>query len=302
MKQYGNGGFLYQSKEYSSLPDEAVTWYCHGMIGGKGKTLIVGLAKTAKTIFAILLAKAMATGTDMLGYPTVKCRVLYVVLERQRDFKRKYAEIVGTDALDNIQILDYRKPLILDSASDMRSFDLLQTVIRDNHPDVVIIDSKYRTTSKKEIDEQALKNWINNLDRLMEKEGCALVILHHSPKQEYDDLVNRGAGSSILARWVDVIIGVRRVNPKDRKDPRRYIEFVSNAGDEPDTLQVKITDAGMEEIQGPDWGKVADAIDILQKDIEANPDERITPRIRRLVSKKHISERTFWLAWSVCKP
>jgi hypothetical protein len=166
---------------------------------------------------------------------------------------------------------------------------------------VVIIDSKYKTTSKKEVDEEANKRWVNRIESLIESEDCSFVIIHHSPKQEYEELVNRAAGHNVIARWADVIIGIRRVS-RTRKDPRRQIEFVSNSGDEPDSIDVEITDTGLEDKSGQVQTKLYEAVTILQEDLNKNPNIKVTKRLRELTKTFPISLRTFWEAWNIIKP
>jgi hypothetical protein len=51
MKKVGNGGYLYLAKEISVMPEEPVQWQCQGMVHRNGKTLVIGLTKTGKSIF-----------------------------------------------------------------------------------------------------------------------------------------------------------------------------------------------------------------------------------------------------------
>jgi len=296
-KKIGNGGYVYPAKEFLDTPDEPIEWNIQSMVHSKGKTLIIGLTKTGKTIFAIILALSMVTGQSVFSFPIEKCRVLYIVLERYRDFKRKLRDMAQGMNLDNLHVLDYsKKPLFIDTL-DTKGYDTLKEAIAYVKPDIVILDAKYRTTSKKEVDEQATSRWINNIDSLIENEGVGFVIIHHSPKHEYEELVNKAAGSSILSRWADVIIGVKRVNTKERKDPRRLLEFVSNYGYEPDPITVKITDKGMEDVSGQvQQNKLYEAYQILEEDLKKNPGTRMTKRIYDLADKHLISARTFWAA------
>ena len=164
----------------------------------------------------IVIAMSIVQGEPFLGFPTVASKVLYVVLERYRDFWRRYKEIIDKQNVPNLKILECKKPLILDSNDD-KDFTFLKDTIKSWKPDLVIIDSKYRTTSKKEVDEEATKLWTIKIEKLIEDEKCSILVIHHSPKMEYEELVNRAAGSSLMARWADVIIGVKRVNKKTGK-------------------------------------------------------------------------------------
>ena len=301
MEKYGDGINLYTAEEYLKMPDPVIAWRCVGIVPQGGTTLIVAPPKTLKTTYSIELALDMAKGKPHFNYPCEKSVVLYVCLERHTDFKRKLRQITGGNIPANFHVFEYKSQLALDRGGD-NSKAILQKAISEIKADVVFIDSKYNTTTYDESNQEATSYWMKNINNIRRETGCAFVILHHVPKSVYFDLVNRPAGSSLLSRWTDVIVGIKRVGNAPRRDPRRIIEFVSNSGDEPDDIEVKVTATGLEDMGSHfQETKTGEAMLILQKDIEANPLVSISARIDNLVEKTDIGNRTFWHAWNTLK-
>ena len=277
------------------MPDNPVQWLCPGIVHKQGKTLVVGISKVGKTILSTDLAVGLATGESFICFPCEKVRVLYIVLERFRDFQAKLRRIVAGRDISNLKVLDYsKKPLILDDPKDTKGYDTLCQAVDLSNPDVIVLDSKYRTTSKKESDEESSKVWIDRIDSVIESRKTGFVVIHHSPKMEYEELVHRTAGSSFLARWADVFVGMSR-KTRDRKDRRRTLEFVSNYGDEPDPIDVEITGLGL--IDAAPKLKINEAYTALENELKKGMPEGITRLIKQLAEQTGISEPTFWTVW-----
>ena len=129
------------------------------------------------------------------------CRVLYMVLERHIDFRHKIAKMMTKGVNNNFRVVECKKPLILDvqlviDSRSGNSLSILKNEIEDFKADVVILDSRYKTTSREEKDEEATKCWISNIEYLIENTGCTCIVIHHSPKNEYTELVNRAVDAS----------------------------------------------------------------------------------------------------------
>ncbi len=304
-KKYGNGGYLYEGDELMKMQSDQ-EWVCRNWIPRTGRTLLIAQSKVGKTKLAVFIADKVARGEDVFNFDTEKGVVLYAALERWNDFREKLRDATGGKVPSNLKTLEYTEPLVLDSDDD-KGFNILKQVIFDVKPVLVILDSKFRTTAKGDNDEPATIIWTNRINKLIKDCDCAFLILHHVPKTKYKQLVDRAAGTSYLSRWADVIIGMKRADEKDKRNPDRILEFVSNSGYEPDDITVEITDVGIVEtiidpLQLLQTAKVLDAVDLLknalQKDCKLKPSKTI-----RELSKLHkISERTFWEAWKYVKP
>lgn len=313
----GNGGFLYDGGE--AVPQSDLEWVVQGWIPKNGKTLLVADPKVGKTLLSNYIAERVSESEDVFGYPTEQGVVLYVVLERWPDYWDKHRSLTHGKCHQNFKTLEYREPLPLDEFDKKydpnskkyvplkrNSFDTLKGVIDTVKPILTIIDSKFHTTMFKESDEEATKRWINSINDLIKSCDTAFLILRHSPKQKYDNLVDRGAGSNFISRWADVIICMSKVNAGfGVRDPSRNLEFISNAGSEPDDMQFKIvTDSqGNMNLEEPVQvqPRILDAHDYLKDDMNARPNVGITKRIEELSVKHGIGKATFWRAYKLIK-
>ena len=300
MKQIGQG-LLYGADELIGMELEPIEWCCQNIVPRHGKVLIIGLAKTAKTLITTKLMIQASLGEPLLGFPSGKNVVLYIALERYQDFHQKLKDM-SKGNLPNFYVLDHcDHPLFLDTTVAHGASEII-LAINECGADIVVLDSKYKTTTKKESDEEATGNWIRNMDIITRDTGASIITIHHSPKQEYEELVNRAAGSSLLSRWADVIVGIKKLT-RDKKDPFRVLEFVSNAGHEPDPITVKITDDGFEDVAEELMiSKTVEAIDIISADIKRDSSIHITKRINKLAEITDIKERTYWYAWNIIRP
>jgi RecA-family ATPase len=94
----------------------------------------------------------------------------------------------------------------------MGSFDALQKLIAKVRPDVLIVDP---LSSAHSLDENsiAIKQALNNVDRLIDLYSCAAIIVHHSSTKAARDkqgnkyqkaTIEQPRGHSSLVDWCDV--------------------------------------------------------------------------------------------------
>lgn len=286
-------GTLYNGVE---LPEVQIKDLCLGYVVDQGITLVIGISKVGKTIAAIQVGKGLTKGDEVLGTGAKKCRLLYVVLERWNDFVQKYKTIRPEVEFIIFKYTD--EPLILDNEKDTSGYRILKEAIEKAKADVVVIDSKYMTTLFRETSEYTTKVWLKAIRNLAKETGVAFLIIHHCPKQEYDQLINRAAGHSVLARGVDNLIGISH-KTKSTSDKRRKFEFVSNAGYEPEPFTAIITDLGFVKEPEP---QLQEAVTLLVQEIDRIKAGTITQVIQELAKEKNTSEATLWRAWKMVKP
>ena len=92
------------------------------------------------------------------------------------------------------------------------SYDALENLVKNTRPDVLILDPLSSTHS---LDENsiAIKQGLNNVDRLVDLYGCAAIVVHHSTtkvrtdrngKPVEKDPIEEPRGHSSLVDWCDV--------------------------------------------------------------------------------------------------
>jgi RecA-family ATPase len=118
------------------------------------------------------------------------------------------------------------------------SFDKLARLVKATRPDVLVIDP---LSSSHTVDENtiALKQPLNNVDRLIDEYGCAVLIVHHaSVKSERDrsgrkvekDTAQQPRGHSSLLDWTDVHVHLNELpvagSAKEREgEDHRFLEL-----------------------------------------------------------------------------
>ena len=103
------------------------------------------------------------------------------------------------------------------------SFDALERLVANTRPDVLVIDPLSSTHS---LDENsiAIKQALNNVDRLIDSYGCAAIVVHHSTTKSRTDRngkpierdpIEEPRGHSSLVDWCDVLIHLKAVESAD---------------------------------------------------------------------------------------
>lgn len=166
--------------------------------------LIYGPSNSGKTFAALDMALAVARGADWMGSKTRQGRVVYVAAEAGMSIGRRLAayrlhhKVTPTDALQVIPVA----PDLLDSG---QVADLIAAI---GKADLVILDTLARSFSGDENSAAEVGRAVLACDRIRADTGAAVLIVHHSGK---DDA--KGArGSSALRAAVDVEMSVNNEN------------------------------------------------------------------------------------------
>ncbi len=203
-----------------------------GLLGYGEKSIIYGASKAGKSWLSMHLAFALAGGTRFLGHQVNRRpgTVFYLNLEIKDDRLRERFDRIrragdwGEGAADHIRWLPKREALGISQTSEAAVSDLLKQV---KPGDFVIIDCLYMLLAGG--DENAamtMQPIVRDFDRLIEEGACSGVwIVHHQAKGASGgkSVVDRGAGSGVLSRYVDNIFSL------DYLDADEDDEFVGQA-------------------------------------------------------------------------
>ena len=189
------------------LPSEVI----EGIIRRGGKLLVAGASKSGKSYLMIELAVAVATGSEWLGFPCARGRVLYVNLEIQMpQFMhrvQRVCEKMGVDTAGvphNLMIANQRGKV-----SDITPLvDRMLAACRPGEYDLVIIDPAYKVQPGSENDADAITAFCAELDLLAEGLGCTIAYTHHHSKgaQGGKSAADCASGSGVFARAADALI------------------------------------------------------------------------------------------------
>jgi len=214
-----------------------------------GRMLLTAENGTGKSAVALYIAACLATGQPLFGlvrkkkdkdfgkpvFPTYgKSFVAYVdyeIPESIRELKRltPLRKSFKHDFDDQIAFVrlpsNYRLENHRTEQSGHGSFDRLFQLAIDTKPDVLIIDPFSSTHSLDENSNQ-IKQALNNIDRIIDAVGCAVILVHHSAKPQREFQTGRiiektakekSRGHSAIMDWPDVQL---QLNDKPRKgDP-----------------------------------------------------------------------------------
>jgi len=84
----------------------------------------------------------------------------------------------------NFLVAPFGTPINLDTPEGQIFFD---QIMNDHMPDILVIDSLQKISSKELTDEQAVKNLIHYLATVRAKYSCAMVMIHHKPQRKQND-------------------------------------------------------------------------------------------------------------------
>lgn len=211
-----------------------------GLIRDGEVGLVVAASKEGKSWFAGGLAWSVAYGLPFLGRDVLQGKVLLIDNElKPREIDFRHSQIVKALEMapqrDLVTVLS-RRGKVCDAGR------LIGTLIADydfsDHA-LVILDCLYKAIpdGKSENDNEAMGKLMNQLQRLSEETGCAVVAVHHAPK---GDMSNRSSldllsGASSFARSLDTVFALR----PHEQEGYNVLEFKTrtNVQQDPETMK-----------------------------------------------------------------
>jgi predicted ATP-dependent serine protease len=211
-----NNGIIkyYTGKELTSLKITEPKDMVEGLIRETSMCFLVGEEGCGKSILAMNLGLAIATGKDtILNYKIhKKGKVLYLNNELPfPEFVSRFNKMVKpnshdqTDKLQNF-IIPNRFPLLSEYKID------LDAKCRQEKPILIIIDCLYWTHNNKENDNSEMKNVLRDLVSLRDEHQTAILIIHHTKKGSKSELMHNDniRGASVFGGVADSIFQIRR--------------------------------------------------------------------------------------------
>ena len=199
-----------------------IEWILSGLLAQGGFGLITGYPGTGKTQFSIALAAHMALGEKkFLTWDNVagSKKVMFLSLEMSAAPLNHFMATIGQAYPDkntlnrNFLVAPFGTPINLDSPEGQVFFD---QIMNDYMPDIVVIDSLQKISSKELTDEQAVKNLIHYLSTVRAKYSCAMLMIHHNRKKANDGQ-KKGVelsdvyGSTYITTDVDFVVSLRTI-------------------------------------------------------------------------------------------
>jgi hypothetical protein len=198
-------------------------WYV-GEVLQEGATLLSGDPKVGKSFLALQIAIAVAGRSEAVcGSLTVGIhgRVLYLALDdgsEKRIHERLHQLTTDEDAVRNIDFVYQRN---LRNLADGFLEDLERAMAGKEYAMVILdtLGAVLGLSSAKNIYRQEYQEAIK-LQKLAQKYGFCLLIIHHTNKGEGKDAVQRASGSHGLTGAVDSVMLLRLENGRGVLDAR----------------------------------------------------------------------------------
>lgn len=215
----GESKLVYGFTEFVSA-EFKIEWTLDQLLAQGGFGLVTGFPGTGKTQFCIAVGAHLALGTekflkwDNLGGSK---KVMFLSLEMGAAPLNHFMGLIGKgydnpNTLNrNFLVAPFGTPMPLDTPEGQAFLDRLMA---DYMPDVLIIDSLQKISSKELTDEQAVKTLVHYLATVRSKYNCSMLVIHHNRKKPNDGQ-KKGVelsdvyGSTYITTDVDFVLSLK---------------------------------------------------------------------------------------------
>ena len=185
-----------------------IRWVVHGLLP-EGLTLLAGSPKVGKSWLCLDLCLSVTRGASVLGADTQQGEALYLALEdTPRRLKRRLLALLnGTPAPTSLHLAT-EWPQAEDGARKLGAW-------LAKHPEcqLVVVDTLARYRGKPDGKKGLYQQEYDDVRPLLElagKHGVAVVLVHHTRKQESDDALHLVSGTQGLTGGVDGVWVLKR--------------------------------------------------------------------------------------------
>lgn len=205
----GEKSRFYCAASLKGEPVKPRQWLVHGLIPQKTVTLFSGDGGTGKSLLALQLAVAVATGRGWVGKPVSEGSVIYMSAEDDdEELHRRLDDILRADGrtYDDLEGLTLRSLagedalLAVDSQMALMQSELFKELdarAADEAPTLVVIDTLADVYPANENDRAKVRQFIGILRGLALKRNCAVLLLGHPSLTG----LSNGSGSSGSTAW-----------------------------------------------------------------------------------------------------
>ena len=169
-----------------------IDWMLEDLFAVGGFGLLVAHPGVGKTTLAIQMGAQLALGQDKFLKWDNKGgskKILFLSLEMSKAPLNHFLGLIANSYADrqklnrNFLVAPFGTPIPLDMPEGQQ---FLSNLMDEYMPDVLIIDSLQKVSSKELTDEQAVKNLIHYLSMVRSKYNTSLLVIHHNRKKPND--------------------------------------------------------------------------------------------------------------------
>ena len=247
----------YSLEESLAMPRQRQLALVSRLVYDKSITLVAGPSKIGKTFWVMQLMAALPTGRPFLDEfgVTAPATSLHFTAELPKDhyderwmrhFAMRYAS-----AQRDIAFCAEKAVSIHDD------FEAIAELIAARQPRLVVIDPWVRYNEADENESTEMRNALLQLDRLIERFGVSILIVHHTKKKTMEELqenMDAIRGSSVLRSHpnVNILLSRVKVNEGNAAEPLVRMQWESNFAEGQPALMLRRGATGLFE---RDWEK-----------------------------------------------
>jgi hypothetical protein len=195
------------------LKDEPITWLIDQLLPAKGFGALYGKPGSYKSFCALYLASAIANGTDAFARSTNQGDVVYLAGEGGAGLKRRWDACRQHHNLPDSTPIAFVKAQ-LNLRSTMEDAEALIQAIKAKGltPKLLVVDTLARAfAGGNENSSEDMGAFISIVGALQDALNCAILIVHHSGKDE----AKGQRGHSSLLGAVDAELEVTKISDED---------------------------------------------------------------------------------------
>jgi hypothetical protein len=205
-----------------TMKTEALKWIVPGLLPQGETVLVNALPKVGKTLLAVDLAFAVATGGTFLDEQVQQGSVLFVSVDESIRSTRSKLLNRGFRQGDPIHVLP---------EWDISQMGELETMLEEVRPTLVIVDSLKRITVGRNISENSAEfaDSLYQLKELLSRYNAAGLFIHHATKDKEAIGVGKVRGSTAItgAVWGTWLLErLHGGSDFDPRDPMRLLECI----------------------------------------------------------------------------
>lgn len=217
---------VFSFEEFLAL-ERNIEWLVDDFLAVGGSGIITGQPGTGKTQFGLQLCIEAALGNhDILGWNNQAgpFKTLFWSLEMGIDPLKKFMASIAPayegrwrEISKNFNVAPFGKAIPL-TTKDGVAF--MNNVLSEYRPDLLVIDSMQKVSTKPLTDEMASKELMEQAEELRNKYGVTIVFIHHDRKKSQDPTkVGPGGlsdmyGSQYISANVDMVLSMRKTAVK----------------------------------------------------------------------------------------
>jgi len=196
-----------------------------GICRASSKIAVIAKWKQAKSFFVKQLGISIASAIEFVGFKTTALNVLYINLEISDEMLRQRIQdmerAMPTCNLARFKFLTLPE-LRLDVSTEELEAILDQCIADSFSVQVLIIDPRYKAITRDSNQDEVVRAFCVNVDKIIAKYKLAVIIVHHEGVASGQD--RAGKGSTVFDAWLD---GWVKIKPSETLPNQKTLDIWS---------------------------------------------------------------------------